>query len=342
MEFHSAAIYLDNKTIIADIYTGRSFSRGYRAEASFDSDPSEVAALLTSQIDNEEAPQMIVCPGGLFKPLSQGAYLIDRQLYNEARQEAYGHHVNNYLMLVCAELSKSYSVPAIMIDPVSSDDLLPTEKITSIPTVLKKSRYHACEHNALLSYACLENNKHPEETKAIVVWLDDIVSVGARRNGECVEVNDAFGGEGPMGFRSSGDVPVAPLSDLYFGQGLTADQLWRKLNNESGVFGYTGIDDPTELDNAINGGNLMARTVVGAVAYQTAKWIGMCTFALQGEVDFIVIGGKGATCNYLKHELRMRIEKIAPAIFIEKSSISRYLAEKACLVHDDAVPLMKY
>jgi len=265
----------------------------------------------------------VICPGGIGKPLIQGVYFIDDNVVKEVQEQKWGVHVNNEVTLICSKLAKLLSATAIMCDPMSSDGLYVLNRITSHSDVKKYSRYHACEHQAAIYFMAKKLGKRPEELNIIVANIDDEVSVGAHQFGVCIDVNDVIGLEGPMGFKSSGDVPVAQLAMYTEKQDI--DILRNDLRYKSGVKGYLGIDKPEKIDELVASGNSDAKLIADAVAYQTAKWIGSSAMCLKGNVDTIILIGKGIRSKSIINSLIPRIQKIATVECFEPNVIEYLL-----------------
>jgi butyrate kinase len=230
----------------------------------------------------------------------------------------------------------------LMQDPMSSDELFPMNRVSSIAGITKKSRYHACECAAMLAQAAAGMElTRPDELDAIAVYYDDAVTVAALRKGVCVEVNDMIGGEGPMGFRASGDVPGVQLAEYRFTSGKSIEELREMLGNESGVLSYLATDCPEKLDSLVKSGDGNARLIVDAMAYQTAKWVGMCALALR-KPDVILVAGKGARCDSYGEALKKLVGAVAPLRILPALDMTAYLA--ACAVRAGTVdfPLIEY
>ncbi|NYB74685.1 hypothetical protein HZF24_11110 [Sedimentibacter hydroxybenzoicus DSM 7310] len=268
----------------------------------------------------------IICPGGIVRPLKQGVYLIDAVAERELREQMWGVHANNEVALICLEIARLLSAAALMCDSMSSDGLFKLNRITGHSQVKKFSRYNSCRHQAAIYFASKKLGKSPESLNIIVADIDDEVSVGAHMCGVCIDVNDAIGLEGPMGFKSSGDVPVAQLA--IYTEKHDINNLRDDLRYESGVKGYIGTDEPEEIDVLAESGNQYAVLIADAVAYQTAKWIGSGAMCLKGKIDLIILTGKGIRSKLIINSLLPRIQKIAEVECFEPD-MSEYLLNAA-------------
>ena len=198
--------------------------------------------------------------------------------------------------------------------------------------VKKQSRYYACEHDALIWQTARIKGKRYDEIRAIVAIVGDTVSVGAHDSCHCLDVNDVFGAEGPMGFTSSGDLPVAKVAALFMKENRSLEQMRDQLMNKSGVLAYIGTDSPEKLDELVDSGDEKAILIADALAFQTAKWIGSGALTLKGAVDVIILSGKGAHSKAFTERMNKSIGKIAPIVIIEKPDMAGYLGYIASAV----------
>jgi len=336
------SLSLQDGKIVATVFDG---VREMRSEyVPFDSSatPQAQAEYISAALDIPEA-DMVLCPGGLLKPLHTGTYKISALVESDCALDVYGYHPYNRLTQICFQLATFLKASPLMHNPISSDELLPLNRFSSMERVKKQSRYPACEHAALIWEAVKEKReKRPDEVKAIVAIVDDFVSVGAHDSGRCIDVNDVFGAEGPMGFTCSGDLPVAKIAALCIRENWTSTEAREKLMKRSGVLAYLGIDSPEKLDELVDSGNEKAILVTDALAYQAAKWVGSSALALHGKVDFIIVSGKGARSNSFRSRFSEKVRRISPIIVMENIPMANYLAYVANSVNSPVNPVLRY
>jgi butyrate kinase len=253
-----------------------------------------------------------------------------------------GNHFYDDVTFFCDALaSKTGSVPCV-VHPLSCDELLPLNRVSSLSRVLKKSRYFVLQHAVMIETLAKRQGVLPEDLNVICVWLDDIVSVGAHERTICIEVNDAIGGEGPMGLCSSGDIPVAQFADKFFKSGQDFSGWEARLTKQSGAIAYTGTDDPVELEKSACNGDKDVKLILSAISYQTAKWIGICALALKGKVDSIVIAGRGIKSETIVNELTERVKGIAPVELINVLDCPLYCTKMVLLSALPSNPIQDY
>lgn len=283
----------------------------------------------------------VVCPGGVLKPVKKGCYYITKQASEDAGTCRYGRHRYNQLTCLAYDTGRKYGLSAVMMYPMSSDELLPLNRISGNAGICKYSRYHALEHQIGLSHFSRITGSRIEDTNCIVAYMDELTSVAAYGRGICLDVNDCIGAEGPMGLTSSGDVPVAQIASYFMEKKYSYRQMQEQLLNKSGIIQYTGICNMEELDLKYETDDSV-KTACQAMAYQTAKWIGSCALVLKGQVDGILLMGKAAGSDILASLVKKRVKKIAP-VFIESDlKMETYMAEEAELLESYACPVYEY
>ena len=90
-----------------------------------------------------EEIDMIISRGGLGKPAPAGAYRIDENMCKDLLEGKYGTHPSALGPAVALDMSKRYGMPAIVIDPPSTDEFQPIARISGIPEIERKSVFHA-------------------------------------------------------------------------------------------------------------------------------------------------------------------------------------------------------
>ena len=86
---------------------------------------------------------MIVSRGGLGKPAPAGAYRIDEDMCRDLLEGKYGMHPSALGPAMALDISKKYGMPAIVIDPPSTDEFQPLARISGLPEIERKSAFHA-------------------------------------------------------------------------------------------------------------------------------------------------------------------------------------------------------
>lgn len=335
-----AALVIYQKDGVITVTGEKPYKKEYSAEEDVTLLAGEIEASLREERLVEES-DVIVCPGGVLKPVKKGCYQISGEALRDARENIYGKHAYNKLTELACEVGRKCGLPAIMMYPMSSDELLPINRITSHADIPKYSRYHALEHH--FGQIILGNllKKRVENMNCIVAYMDDFVSVSACERGVCLDVNDCIGLEGPMGLTSSGDVPVAQIAAYFMENQYSYSDMEEMLGNSAGLRQYTGVSNIQEMDLAY-GRDEAVKTACEAMAYQVAKWIGSSALVLKGKVDGILLSGRAAESKILPGLVKKRVENIAPVFIVQDMSIEKYMAEEAGMLGTYACPVYTY
>ena len=78
------------------------------------------------------------------------------------------------------------------------------------------------------------------------------------------------------------------------------------------MISYLGTKSIAEAAEKAEAGDVEARLVLRAMAYQIAKEISGMSAALKGKVDGIVLTGGGANCSFLTDEITGYINYLSP------------------------------
>ena len=325
-------LYLQEGNLQAAVYEDRKLACRLESVPYGEASAAKIAAE-AGEID------CVICPGGVVKPVKRGLYTIDENVVSDSESGAYGKHPYNGLAKIAAKIAADKVVPAYMLMPMSIDELLIRNRISSNSNVPKRSRYYAMEHAAAIDTVAEAKDLVADDYNYIVAYIDNMVSVGAHMRGFGIDVNDMVGAEGPMGFTCSGDVPNAQLSGYVMKTGVEISKLIKTLKQESGLLAYTGTTDPAEVDALTDENALLA---VSAMAYQISKWIGSSALVLRGNVDGIILTGKGARSEKIVEGIRKRVEGIAEITVIPELDAEGYMAKCASVAGSFIWPVLKY
>jgi butyrate kinase len=256
---------------------------------------------------------IIVCRGGLLKPIMGGAYKVNEAMLRDIRNPM-GEHESNLGGLIAYALVKEIGphVEAIIVDPTCIDEMEDVARISGMPEIPRKSFLHALNQRAAGRKFALDFGKKYEEVNIIVVHMGGGISVGAHRKGRIIDVNNGLNGDGPMSPERSGGLPVGQLVDLCFSGQYTKGEICKKIKGKGGLTAYLGTNDAIVIEQRISEGDEYARLIYSALSYQVAKEIGALSTVLKGEVDAILLTGGLAYSNMIVNEISERVAHLAP------------------------------
>lgn len=154
---------------------------------------------------------------------------------------------------------------------------------------IRKYGFHGISHKYIANRIAEIMNKKVEDLKIVSCHLGQGASISAIQNGKCVETSMGFTPLAgfPMGSRS-GELDPAIVTFLMKKEKLTPDEIDNILNNESGVYGLSGISvDFRDIEKAQNEGNKRAKLAMDNYNYLVASYIAKCAVAMNG-IDVVV------------------------------------------------------
>ena len=229
-------------------------------------------------------------------------------------------------------------VPAVAVFDTAFHQTIPQERyIYAIPYKyyekygVRKYGFHGISHDYVSSRYAEIKGKPVEELKIINCHLGQGASICAIDGGKSVETSMGFTPVAgiPMGTRC-GDLDPAIVTFLIKNEGITADEMDRILNKESGKKGISGIsDDDRDIEAAIAEGNERAKLTLDIFHYKVAQYIASYMVSLGGCDAITFAGGVGERgimsrseiCKYLK-AFGVELDEEANNIKAEERKIS--------------------
>lgn len=253
----------------------------------------------------------VVGRGGMLKPIPGGTYEVNDALLNDLKVGVQGEHASNLGGILANEISKEVGGRAFIVDPVVVDELEPVARISGVPELPRKSKFHALNQKAVAKRFGKESKIGYENLNLIVVHMGGGVSVGAHKNGKVIDVNNALDGDGPFSPERSGSVPVGDLIKMCFSGEYTQEEVYKKIVGKGGYVAYLNTNDARDVLREKAEGNKFAELIYNAFIYQVAKSIGEMATVLKGKVDSIILTGGIAYSPIVVSDIKERVEWIS-------------------------------
>ena len=253
----------------------------------------------------------VVGRGGMLKPIPGGTYEVNDALLNDLKVGVQGEHASNLGGILANEISKEVGGRAFIVDPVVVDELEPVARISGVPELPRKSKFHALNQKAVAKKFGKESKIGYENLNLIVVHMGGGVSVGAHKNGKVIDVNNALDGDGPFSPERSGSVPVGDLIKMCFSGEYTQEEVYKKIVGKGGYVAYLNTNDARDVLREKAEGNKFAELIYNAFIYQVAKSIGEMATVLKGKVDSIILTGGIAYSPIVVSDIKERVEWIS-------------------------------
>jgi butyrate kinase len=270
---------------------------------------------------------MIMCRGGLIKPVQSGVYTVNDKmvadLINAPKQ-----HASNLSAVIGYRLSQNQK-PVYIADPVVVDEMQEIARYSGHRLFQRISVFHTLNHKAVARKYANEIRRRYEDLNLIVAHLGGGISVGAHRKGKVIDVNQALDGEGPFSPERSGTLPVGDLVRLAFSGQYTQQEILKMIVGKGGLVSYLNTNNVQEIEKNITP---ESKEVLQAMAYQVSKSIGEMAIALQGKIDAILLTGGVAHSNLITTEIKKFISFLAPVYIYPGEDEMQALAFNGMLV----------
>lgn len=290
-----------------------------------------VRAFLTEAGVRERALGAVVGRGGLLPPLPAGAYAVDQAMLGDLERAARGEHASNLGAPLARAVADEHGCPALVVDPVSVDELDPVARVTGLAGVSRRSFSHALNIRAVARRHAKRLGRPLPSLRLVVAHLGTGVSLAALAGGRMVDVVNPQD-EGPMSGDRAGGVPATALIDLCFAPGADPKALRRRLFGDGGLFSHAGTRDAREVWARAEAGDRGAALLLDAMAYQVAKAAGGLAAALEGRVDALLLTGGLCHLGPFLEAVRRRVAFIAPVSVFPGEDELLALAEGALRV----------
>jgi butyrate kinase len=279
--------------------------------------------------------------GGLLPPLPAGAFLVDEAMLRDLERADRGEHASNLGAPIARAVADEHGCPALVVDPVSVDELLPVARLTGLAGVERRAFSHALNLRAVARRFAREQGRPLEALRLVAVHMGTGVSLAAFQDGRMVDVVNPQD-EGPFSGDRAGGVPATALVDLCFAEGADAAAVKRRLFGDGGLYAHLGTRDVREALRRAEAGDARAALVVAAMCYQVAKAAGGLAAALDGRPDALLLTGGMAHLPEIVGGVRRRISWMAAVHVFPGEDELRALAEGALRVLRGEEPARTY
>ena len=156
---------------------------------------------------------------------------------------------------------------------------------------VRRYGFHGTSHLYVSREAARYLGKSPETINLITLHLGNGVSAAAVQGGVSVDTSMGLTPlEGLVMGTRSGDIDPALPFFIMREMGMSADQVEKSLNSQSGLKGICGVNDMREIEGRAKNGDERANLALEIFCYRIKKYIGAYC-AVLGRLDAIVFTG---------------------------------------------------
>ena len=255
--------------------------------------------------------------GGVLPPLPGGVYEISQDMLKDTAEARFGEHACNLGAHLAHEFASKYSKPCFVVDPPSTDEVIPIARVTGLPEVNRRFLTHALSQRGIGRIAAKGLGLEYESCRFIVAHLGGGISMGAHKFGIIQDVISAYDGEGPFSPERSGAIPALNILDL-IESGRNSSELRKILTSTSGLWAHLGTSDLREVEKKA-ATDLKSKLLLDAMAYNIAKGIAQMApllydSTISSPIDGIVLTGGMVRSEYLMNKIKHHVSWIAPLL----------------------------
>lgn len=187
---------------------------------------------------------------------------------------------------------------------------------------IRRYGFHGTSFLYTAKRAAVLLGKDPFKTNLIIAHIGNGSSINAVKDGRSYDTSMGMTPlEGLVMGTRSGDVDPGILFHMMNKGGLSAAELEKKLNKESGVLGITAHwADRRDIENAAEQGNHAAKVAQAIESYRIKKYVG-AYYAALGRVDAIVFTAGVGEMGPITRELALSgLEELGIVIDLEKNA----------------------
>lgn len=253
--------------------------------------------------------------GGLLRPVEGGTYQVNELMQVDLNNNYNGKHVSNLGGLLAVNIADGLNIPAYIVDPPVVDELSTVARYSGLPSINRKSIFHALNQKAAARQTANALFSNYEDVNLIVAHIGNGITIGAHEKGRVTDVNNGLHGDGPFSLERTGTIPLQALIDLCYSGKYQKDDIIHEVTFNGGLKAYLPVESFIEVEEKIRQNDRKAKTVLEAMGYQVAKEIGAMAAVLKGNVDGIALTGDFANSRLLTDYITEQINWIAD-IFI--------------------------
>lgn len=276
----------------------------------------------------------IVGRGGMLRPVEGGTYAVNDAMVEDLKVGVQGPHASNLGGIIAKSIGDELNIPSFIVDPVVTDELADVARLSGVPELPRKSKFHALNQKAVAKRYGKESGQGYENLNLVVVHMGGGVSVGAHNHGKVVDVNNALDGDGPFSPERAGSVPIGDLVKMCFSGKYSEAEVYGKVVGKGGFVGYLNTNDVKGVIDKMEEGDKDCESIYKAFVYQISKAIGEMSVVLEGKVDQIIFTGGIAYSPTLVPDLKAKVEWIAPVTVYPGEDELLALAQGAIRVLD--------
>ncbi|CAK7020808.1 acetate kinase [uncultured Phascolarctobacterium sp.] len=188
---------------------------------------------------------------------------------------------------------------------------------------IRRYGFHGISHQYVTHKVAQKMGRKVEDLKIITCHLGNGASIDAVKNGRSIDTSMGFTPlEGLVMGTRSGEIDPAIIPFIMEQEDMTGRQVYRYLNNKSGILGLSGLSsDFRDLESAARVGDRRAQLAIDVFAYQVKKYIGSYVVTMGGVDAIVFTAGLGENSPYMREQICDGLEVIGAKLDLEKNKV---------------------
>ena len=199
---------------------------------------------------------------------------------------------------------------------------------------------HGTSHDYVTGVAAELLGIERDNFNAVIAHLGNGASMTAVKNGKCYDTSMGYTPLAGliMGTRC-GDIDPSVLTIVQQRGNISAEEMDRILNKESGLKGLTGHSDMREVENAAEAGDENAKLALDMVTYRIAQYVGSYHVAVGGAQALVFTAGIGENSHVVRSGVAERLGALGVKLDEGKNSV-RSPEPRVISTEDSAMPVL--
>ena len=186
---------------------------------------------------------------------------------------------------------------------------------------VRRYGFHGTSHYYVATMAAKHLGRPLEEVNLITLHLGNGASAAAIQNGKCIDTSMGLTPlEGLVMGTRCGDIDPAVHFYLMRQTGMSADEIEKLLNSQSGLKGICGMNDMRQIQQKAEAGDERAMLALDMFCYRIRKYIGAYIAAI-GRTDAIVFtGGIGENSAAVRERTCSGLDNLGISLDLKKNA----------------------
>ena len=188
---------------------------------------------------------------------------------------------------------------------------------------IRRYGFHGISHQYVADTLAQKIGRALKKMKIITCHLGNGASVAAVKDGRSIDTSMGFTPlEGLIMGTRSGEIDPAIIPFIMEQEDMTGKQVYRYLNNKSGILGLSGLSsDFRDLESAAKIGDQRAQMAIDVFAYQVRKYIGSYVVAMGGLDAIVFTAGLGENSPYMRAKICSGLEVVGAHLDLKKNEV---------------------